>query len=83
MKQVLLLTVNKYATVQNVVTITILHLVFMHPCSWECARMCACMRMHTVASLSESCSQTLCLSVCQYSMISSAIVAWYLRMQIC
>lgn len=35
MKQVLLLTVNKYATVQNVIIITTLHLVFVHPCSWE------------------------------------------------
>jgi len=29
----------------------------------------ACVRMHTVASLSESCSQTLCLSECQHSKI--------------
>ena len=39
MKQVLLLTVNRYATVQNVVTIAILHLVFVHPYI-ESARAC-------------------------------------------
>ena len=35
MEQVLLLTVNKYATVKNVVTIATLGPVFVHPCSWE------------------------------------------------
>jgi len=39
MKQVLLLTVNKYATVQNV-TIATLRLVFVHPCSW--VGVCVC-----------------------------------------
>jgi hypothetical protein len=36
-------------------------------CALEGARVCV--HMHTVPSLSESCSQTLCLSVCQYSKI--------------
>ena len=41
-----------------------------HPCALYWCTPCSHARTHTVALVSESCSKTLCLSVCQYSKIS-------------